>query len=199
MKRYGLVEGSMLLALVFAAGCGRESGTVSEAKPLPALPDLFVAAPPEGTPLSIPRVRQHSRAGDAVLVEGRIMGMKEPFGTGIAVFTIGDAATLTPCNERGEGDRCPTPWDVCCDTAEARRNGLATVRVVGEDGAVIRRGLKGEGGLRELAWVTVSGKLAPESVPESLAIDAASIHVRADAKAGGGKGFVLPGSCCPGH
>ena len=163
-----------LLALV---SCG-EKKTAEQASPAAAeaaVTKVFTDTAP-ANPAAIHQARKTAKAGDEIVLSGRVMGNEHPFVAGRAAFLIGDPALLTACNDR-PGDECKTPWDVCCDTPEAKRDGTATVQVLGPDGRVAKGTLEGVNGLAKLSKVVVAGKVAPGSGPESLVINATAIHV----------------------
>ncbi len=192
MRRYRWT--GWMIAAVLIAGCGpRESRQRSPATDS-QVAAVFAAAMPEGDPTPIPLARARVAAGDTVIVQGRIMGMKKPFAESLALFVLGDEETLTPCNER-PGDNCPTPWDVCCDTREARLLGVATIQVLDANGDVVRQGLRGANGLQELSRVRVAGVVAPESQPEALIVNAQAVRLLDAAPARA----PLVRGCCPGH
>lgn len=141
------------------------------------LDPFFSTTQIEGTPVPIPVARKQHQPGDTVLVDGKIMGVLHPFVEGRAVFVLGDDDTLTSCDEMGKDDHCPTPWDACCDSKEVLREGVATIQFADHEGKVIRQGLKGVHGLRELSHVRVSGTLAPGSSSEAMIINADKIVV----------------------
>lgn len=189
MKKYMVLLS--LLALGFLAGCGRERAALPvAARPFP-VPEVFVHEPPPGNPEPIPVARGQRKPGDAILLQGRIMGVPHPFTDEWAAFVLGDENTLTPCNQR-TGDGCPTPWDVCCDAPEARRAGVATIQVLGPNGVVVRQGLKGVHGLQELSRVCVVGAVAHESTPEALVVNATAIYIMNDKPA-------PEAPCCTNH
>lgn len=132
------------------------------------------SAPPEA--MAIHLARKSATPGDTLTLTGRVMGRAQPFVEGRAAFVLGDPELLTPCNEKPD-DGCPTPWDTCCDTAEAKREGTATIQISGEDGRVLPHTLRGIHGLTELSTVTVQGKVATGSDGEVLIVNATSIHV----------------------
>lgn len=174
-----------LLTAVFAAlisglaGCGPGGSTPGAADIDPAVQAVFDAvfdAPVDGTPVSIPDIRRTAQPGDTIVVEGKIMGVMTPFMENRAVFVLGDTGTLTSCDER-PGDGCKTPWDVCCDPPEAIRAGIATVQIADAGGVVVRAGLKGARGLRELSRVRVQGIVSAGSTPESLVVNARAISI----------------------
>ncbi len=167
----------LLAAALLLAGCDKQAPAAGAgaAGPPPELAAVFLAAPPPG-PAAIHAVRAAARPGDELVVAGRVMGAAEPFVAGRAAFLLGDPARLTPCNER-PGDQCPTPWDTCCDTPEAKREGTATIQVLGPDGRVLAAGIEGVRGLRKLSRVVVKGTVAEGSGPQALVINATGIHV----------------------
>lgn len=164
-----------LAALVFA-GCGEKEEVVA---PEVTIPAAFVDALPAGTPTPIPEARTQFKPGDEVLLAGKVMGTTLPFVEGRAVFVLGDEATITPCSDMEE-DHCAIPWDACCDPADVRRKGTATVQLLGEDGKVLAQSVKGVKGLKELSRVTVAGVVAPQSTPEAMIVNAHAIYVAAE-------------------
>ncbi len=171
MKRE-IIATMVLCGLI--AGCGGK--TEKPTAVVVPTPDVFVATEPAGTPAPIPQARKELKAGDEVVLKGLVMGVMTPFVDGRAVFVLGDEGTITPCNARDD-DHCPTPWDVCCDSPEAKVAGTATIQVLGEDGKVLALGLKGVGGLKELSRVTVRGVVAPMSSAQAFVVNATAIHV----------------------
>ncbi|NCC51093.1 MAG: hypothetical protein EOM20_07750 [Spartobacteria bacterium] len=196
MKTYPVIT---LLAITLLTACGRAPTPKPVATPeeIP-IPDIFLAHPPAGQPVPIPLARQQAKPGDTLILEGLIMGTRQPFVEGRAVFLLGDRATLTPCNER-PGDTCPTPWDVCCDTLEAKREGVATIQIVDEQGAVLRRGLKGVQGLTELQRLRVIGKVAPQSSPDALIVNAEGFYKMSASDAAPTAKPVACSPTCAGH
>ena len=161
-------------AALLLAGCEKQPPAAA-AGPEPALEAVFLAAAPAAAkPIHLARTT--AKPGDELVLSGRVMGAAEPFVAGRAAFLLGDPARLTPCNER-PGDQCPTPWDTCCDTPEAKREGTATIQVLGADGRVLAAGIEGVRGLRKLSRVVVKGTVAEGSGPQALVINATGIHV----------------------
>lgn len=170
-------------AVICHSGCGddqRDAASTSQAPPAAEISDAaldgwFAATPaPDAMPIHL--VRRQASAGEPVTISGRVMGRLHPFVDGRAAFVIGDPELLTPCDEK-PGDNCPTPWDTCCDTAEAKREGTATIQIIGDDGRVLPASLRGVHGLVELSTVTINGMIAEASDGDSLIINASSIHV----------------------
>lgn len=169
----------LLLTGLFAlASCGEKRPSASSSAPAaadPALAAVFTTTAP-AAPRAIHEARAQAKPGDDIVLAGRVMGSEQPFVAGRAAFVLGDPAILTACSDR-PGDECATPWDNCCDTPEAKRDGTATIQVLGADGRVARGSLEGAGGLAKLSKVIVAGKVAAGSGPESLVVNATAIHV----------------------
>lgn len=161
---------------MLAAGCGVERQAPIEERDAPGVEAVFTVPPSAEAPTPIPEARTRVKPGEPVVLQGRIMGVLTPFVEGRAAFVLGDEATLTACNLR-PGDGCPTPWDVCCDDPATIRAGTATIQIVGGDGAVLRQGLKGVHGLKELSRVRVEGVADAMSTPEAMIVNARSIAI----------------------
>ena len=152
----------------------KETSTVTQSGPSPALSAVLVAAP-TGDPKPIHLIRDTAKPGDEITVSGKIMGNKNPFVVGRSAFILGDPGVLTPCNQ-DPADQCKTPWDVCCDSPEDKKRGIATIQVLGADGRVLKESIEGVGGLSNLATVTVTGKVAEGSTADLLIINALAIR-----------------------
>ena len=72
------------------------------------------------------QVREQAADGDDVAMVGRIGGSENPWIDGLAAFSIVDRS-LKACNDI-EGDRCPIPWDYCCETPESIAANTAPVQ-----------------------------------------------------------------------
>jgi len=121
--------------------------------------------------------KKDAKPGERVVVRGRVGGSNEPFTVGRAIFTFMDMS-LPACGP-GRMDDCPTPWDYCCEPRAAITKNIATVQVVGSDGAPIRADLKGVKGIKPLAEVVVSGKVAKADGSGVLVINADGIFATA--------------------
>jgi hypothetical protein len=169
----------MLSLVCLFASCNEKPAPA--AARAPAAPGAEVAAilaaAPAGEAKAIHVIRTTAKPGDEITLSGRIMGNGQPFVEGRAAFILGDPVLLTPCNEI-PGDSCETPWDCCCDSKEDKQAGIATIRISGPDGRVLKSGLEGVGGLAKLATVVVTGKVAEGSSADSLVVDATAIRVK---------------------
>ena len=167
-------------ACVILAGCGKSAEKATPPPPTAAasspLDGFFGAVDATGDVIPIPQLRKDAQPGHGVVVEAKVMGAVEPFVENRALFVVGDEGTLSSCDQI-HGDACRTPWDNCCDDPDALRVGTATIQVVDEKGNVLRHGIKGVAGLRELSRVRVAGEVAPGSTEAALVINASRIEV----------------------
>lgn len=171
----------LIACSVLLVSCDKKStptaADVSVSGPSPALAAVL-AESPVGEAASIVAIRSTAKPGDEITVSGRIMGGKKPFVDGRAAFILGDPEVLTPCNEV-PGDECETPWDACCDSPEDKKRATATIQIIGADGRVLKEPVEGVGGLKNLAPVTVTGKVAEGSSADLLIVNASAIGVAA--------------------
>ena len=181
MKREIMLGAGLAGLLAVAVGCGRsgapETPAVVAAETPAALAAVFHAVPAPESLTSIPALRTAVQPGDVVVIEAKVMGTEAPFVDGRALVVVGDEGTLTSCNLLRPGDTCETPWDVCCEDAEAIGAGTATIQVVDGEGRVLKTDLRGVNGLVELSRVRVAGTVAPESTADALIINAEAIEV----------------------
>lgn len=172
-----------LLSALLLASCGetkkeKEPNTPPEPQAAGAgsgLEAVLVTEAP-ADPVSVSAARQAPTPGTEIVVTGDIIGKPEVFVDNRAMFTIGDPEKITSCN-RMPDDHCTTPWDVCCDDPEVIKSSIATVQVLDKDGNLIKQGLKGLGGMKELSIVVVKGTVAEGSSADNLLINADAIHV----------------------
>lgn len=162
-------------ALVLVSACGKNDAPQVSAEPGTDL-EAFFTPVAHADAAEIHIARETAEPDAEITLKGLVMGRTKPFVDGRAAFVLGDRTLLTPCNEK-EDDECSTPWDVCCDSAEDKRKGTATIQIVGEDGRVISQPLRSVHGLVELSSVTVKGRVAEGSTADALIVNATAIHV----------------------
>jgi len=167
-----------VLAVLALASCGKKETTAAvETAPQPAAAfDAYFTDQPIPDAKAIHTIRTTAKPGDAIVISGKIMGREKVFVDGRASFLLGDPEKLTPCNAV-PGDECETPWDCCCDSKEAKLEGIASIQITDAEGRVLTGGLKGVKGLKELSAVSVSGTVDQSSTAENLVVNAQSIHV----------------------
>jgi hypothetical protein len=164
------------------ASCGEKKETAAASSGTPAASAApsaeltkVTSTAPSGTPQAIHVARTSAKPGDTITISGKIMGNASPFVEGRAVFILGDPELLTSCDEM-PGDKCETPWDVCCEPAEEKKQGTATVQIVDAEGRPLKEGVRGVAGLDHLAKVTVTGKVAEGSSADLLVVNATAIQ-----------------------
>jgi hypothetical protein len=165
------------LSLLFFTSCQEEKSTTS-AKPTVAEikldPSIFNQKLDAGINVSDAR---KLKAGDQVIVSGKILGAHSVFVDGRASFVMGDPEKLTSCDLR-EGDSCKAPWDVCCEDSKDIAANTLSIQLVDEKGMVLKTGLKDKNGLKELALVTIQGTVSPQSSEQAMIINATAIQVK---------------------
>jgi hypothetical protein len=159
---------------VCLAGCG-ETPPVADAPPVAKIAGTayVLAAEPPGAQNVIP-VRESARDQDEVTVVGRIGGSANPWVDGRASFSIVDPA-LEACSDRPD-DRCPQPWDYCCETDRLPK-AKALVKFVDGQGRLLAADARELFSLKELQTVVVTGK-AQRDDAGNLTVLARGIYVR---------------------
>lgn len=165
-----------LTSLLLLGACQKSTqSTTSVENSAASFDEWFSDNAPEN-PQTIHLLRSTAKPGDEVTVSGLVMGRKQPFVDGRAAFVLGDPSKLTPCN-RVPGDKCKTPWDVCCDDDELILESTATIQLLVENNRVLAHSIKGAHGLAELSLITLTGTVDKASTAEALIINATRLHV----------------------
>jgi hypothetical protein len=167
------------LLMVAAVGCDNDT-TATRAPataPAAALPAGLVLAEAPAGAKDVVALRRGAKAGDEVVIRGRVGGSPSPLVEGRASFQLVDAS-LKACGEGTAMDECKTPWDYCCSEPKEIAAHSASVQVVGADGRPLRASLSGVGGLKPLSEVTVKGTVATAADSGALVVNATGIHVK---------------------
>lgn len=173
---------TLSLALVtmlslFAAGCtgaSDPSNTAStDTAPSAEMAKYLLASEPDGAQEVI-AVRESAKDDEEVTVVGRIGGSANPWVDGHAAFSIVDPS-LKACSDI-PGDACEKPWDYCCET-DKLPDATALVKVVDENGDVLKADARESLKLDELQTVVVRGK-AQRDEEGNLTVLADSLYVR---------------------
>jgi hypothetical protein len=168
---------ALFIAAFAVLSCEKKELAVNADPGMPANAfDSFFTDQPIAEPKAIHLARTDAKPGDEIVIHGLVMGREKVFVDGRASFLLGDREKLTPCNAI-PGDECETPWDNCCDSKEAKLEGIASIRIVDAEGRALSGGLKGVKGLKELSAVTVSGTVDQSSTAENLVVNAKVIQV----------------------
>jgi len=131
----------------------------------------FVTAEPAGAK-PILEVKKAAKAGDPVVMHGRIAGREDPFTAGRASFMMTDMS-LAVCE-----DGCKTPWDHCCDDAKTIATNAATVQLVDDKGEVIKAAANGVHGLAPNAELVIVGTIKSMDEAGNLVVDAKQVYVK---------------------
>ncbi len=165
----------LLLSLtLLLAACGSDSTettAVDESAAVPhPLESRWLVAPPAGA-VEVNDLRS-LEDGAAVVVRGDVRDYTAVQGK--AVLTLIDHSLLS-CDEMGEEDHCPTPWDFCCEDSDKVNRSTAVVEFR-EEGKLVAAKLGGFHGLDYLADVVVTGTLGIDDAG-NLRVVASGIHV----------------------
>jgi hypothetical protein len=120
------------------------------------------------------QVRESASDGDDVVIVGRIGGSENPWIEGRAAFSIVDGS-LKACSDI-PGDQCPIPWDYCCETPKLPTS-TALVKVVDENGDLVKADARELLAVKELSTVIVKGK-AQRDDAGNLTVLASGVFVK---------------------
>ena len=134
---------------------------------------LLASEPPSSR--EIIAARDSIKQGDPIVLVGRIGGSTNPWIEGRAVFTIVDTS-LKACNDNPE-DKCPTPWDYCCETVGTHTRATALVKFVDDQNNVVAVDARQLLNVTELNTVVVRGK-AQRDDAGNLTVLADGLYVR---------------------
>ena len=141
------------IALTSLVACGeRTTQQPPSVPPTPAVAALVLGAEPQGA-IGIAAAKGKGPT-DTITVTGRVAGTVK----GFAVFTLMDLA-IPYCGETNKEDKCPTPWDYCCETKETRSANALLVEARGADGKPLATPSLG---LLPVDRVAVTGKLTKD-------------------------------------
>ena len=134
---------------------------------------FILTAEPEGA-VDVIKVRAEAADGEDIVIVGRIGGSENPWIDGRAAFSIVDGS-LKACSDI-EGDECPKPWDYCCQVPELP-TATALVKVVDDNGELVKADARGLLSVKELSTVVVKGK-AKRDEAGNLTVLASGVFVR---------------------
>ncbi len=166
------------VAVSLTAGCGNSESTPDN-KTAPATSqsttptEVLLTSEPAGAKEVI-AARESAKNDEEVVLVGRIGGSENPWVDGRAVFSIVDNS-LKACSDI-EGDGCSMPWDYCCETDKLPTS-MALIKVVDENGTLIKEDARKLLNLKELQTVVVKGK-AKRDDSGNLTVFASGIFVR---------------------
>jgi len=149
-----------VLLAVTSVGCSERStgqpaaqvGSVSREPSAAGAPYCLAAEPADAQ--DVATVRADAQDGDHVVVVGRIGGDVNPWVNGRAAFSLVDNS-IHACSDI-PGDKCPTPWDYCCET-DKLKTGKLLVKVVDPSGQLIASDARELLGIGELDTLVIEG------------------------------------------
>lgn len=169
-----LVSLATCIALLVAVGCSPEdSTTTSSATPKIDGSKYLLAAEPEGA-TDVIKLREEAQDQDDVVIVGRIGGSGNPWIDGRAAFWIVDVS-LKACSDI-PGDNCAKPWDYCCETSTLPK-ATALVKVIDQNGEIVKAEAKDLLNVQELSTVVVQGK-AQRDDAGNLTVLASGVYVK---------------------
>ena len=150
----------VMMVATTLAGCTSESSTTTS-NASTQVPDVatvdgtayLLDTEPDGAG-NVIKVREEAGTDDDLLVVGRIGGSSDPWIDGRAAFTIVDLSVKS-CNDTLD-DKCPTPWDYCCETSKLP-NSTALVKFVDKADQVVKADARTIFDLQELSTVVIKG------------------------------------------
>ncbi len=152
------------------AGCG-ESKPTSTGTQAPSTPPTWLLTAQPADALSVSDAKEQAAEGETIVVRGRIGGRKAPISADGPVFIIVDLS-LPHCGENPD-DKCPTPWDYCCEPKSELAAQSATVQIVDAAGnSVAPIG----GSLKPLDEVIVVGAVGARPTEGVLTIRATGVY-----------------------
>lgn len=135
--------------------------------------NFFLAAEPAGAK-PVDEVKKAAKAGEPIVIRGRVGGSHDPFVSGRAVFTI-MSPSVPACSDNPD-DHCKTPWDYCCESKDHIAIHSATIQVVDAAGAPLKLDVKGQNGVKELSDLIIVGKIA-QSEGKVLLVNATGMYI----------------------
>jgi len=156
-------------AILLMVGCGSENPTAATIDGA----SYLLQEEPQGAETVI-KVREAAADGDDVLIVGRIGGGENPWVEDQAAFTIVDGS-LPACSDI-PGDHCEKPWDYCCAT-DLLPTSTALVKVVDENGDLVKADARQLLKVKELSTVVVKGK-AKRDDDGNLIVIASGVYVK---------------------
>lgn len=152
-----------LLLLPTLVACGGPEAEPTEV--LPAPPESFWSEQVPARPRGVTEGLARAADGEAVALRGTL----QDFVEGLAAFTLVEEA-LDHCDEMGEDDHCPTPWDYCCADPDALRAGTVAVELRDDSGMPGVWRVQGFHGLDRLSEVFVEGVLERDGAGNPLIV-----------------------------
>jgi hypothetical protein len=164
---------TVLGCVAVVVGCSQGTSTTPSSTPTVDLSKFLLTEEPDGA-TGVIRIREEAKDGDDVVLVGRIGGDANPWIDGRAAFSIVDGS-LKACSDI-PGDTCEKPWDYCCETHKLPTS-TAFIKVVDDNGSLVKADAKGLLGVKELSTIVVTGK-AQRDDAGNLTVLATGVYVK---------------------
>ena len=162
-----------VLGGVMLAGCGGGgSGSEAVGDGSGAAGGWLLSSEPAGA-VGVAEAKASASEGERVVVRARGGGGAKPISSESPVFLVMDLSV--PYCGQETPERCPQPWDYCCETPEVKRAKGATVQVVDASGEPIDESLA-VAGVAPLDEVVIVGTVGARPSPEVLTIRAEGVY-----------------------
>ena len=171
-----LITLSACFGIIVALGCSQEAPVTTAVPPTISTIDsslYLLTAEPDGAQTVI-ATREAENDGEDILIEGRIGGSGNPWTDGRVAFTIVDPS-LKACSDI-PGDKCPRPWDYCCETHKLP-GATALVKLVDADGELLKGDAKEVLNVKELSTEVIKGK-AKRDEAGNLTVLASGVYIK---------------------
>lgn len=172
LNPWNVLQLSALCSCLTLAGCSQDAPTPT-AEPVVDGSRFLLRDEPDGA-ADVIKAREDAKDGDEVVLEGRIGGGANPWIQGRAAFSIVDGS-LKACSDI-PGDECEKPWDYCCETHKLPTS-MALIKVVDDDGSLVKADAKQLLDVKELSTVVVQGKVQRDDAG-NLTVLATGVYVK---------------------
>lgn len=141
-----------LTLLTILTACGGDNAKTPGAPPADTSA-LTLAADP-GPAMSVVQAKEAGPKKD-VVIEGRVYDLTKDW----AIMKVMDVA-MDYCGEINKEEKCPTPWDFCCDTPEDRAANSMLVEAADDKGQTLE--VPAMPGMRLIDKVKITGDLTKD-------------------------------------
>ena len=139
-----------LSLLTVLAACGDKPETPAATAPTGGVSTLTLASDP-GAATTVLKAKEDGPKKD-IVVEGRVYDLTKDW----AMMKVMDVS-MDYCGEENKEEKCPTPWDYCCDTPDDIQANSLLVKAVDAKGETLEA--PSMPGMRLVDKVKITGEL----------------------------------------
>lgn len=143
---------SLSLLTVLAACGAKQADTPNDVAPTGT--DALTLATDPGAAISVLQAKE-AGAKKGVVIEGRVYDLTKDW----AMMKVMEVS-MDYCGEVNKEEKCPTPWDYCCDTPEDRAANSLLVKAVDDKGETLE--VPAMPGMRLIDKVKITGELTKD-------------------------------------